>query len=107
MLTSQYMLAIMHLVGNISLYYALRDVRSIFLDLALQLKNQVLKCNLFNISDLDQPITTPFRFAPQLPGFGLNTPAQRMPQKRQHPDSSRFHSDSSYQSRPINNLPQP
>jgi hydroxymethylpyrimidine/phosphomethylpyrimidine kinase len=47
------------------------------------------------------------RRAPQVPGGPSKTPGQRVPQARQRPSPSRFHSDSTYQSRPIRVASQP
>lgn len=48
-----------------------------------------------------------WRLLPQVPGGPSITPAKRAPQFVQWPVSSRFHSDSRYQSRPITTCPQP
>lgn len=45
------------------------------------------------------------RRAPHVPGALSNTPGQRVPQARQRPSPVRFHSDSTYQSRPISVAP--
>lgn len=46
------------------------------------------------------------RFAPQVPGLASNTPAQAVPQALHLPWASRFHSVSTYQSRPTSLAPQ-
>lgn len=50
-------------------------------------------------------ILTGTRLAPQSPGIPSKTPAQAVPQCLHFPSGVRFHSDSTYQSRPISNCP--